>query len=603
MADGASAADAKSYREAMRAKAERLGGGEDAKEGVDASSFTPAEKLYGGVKTGMRPVSRQARASGGAVTGAHAASTPGRAPRKAGGGLGESYVNRDQKAANAEREGEYPNGGMKTGGRAHRQDGGGDWSKNVRSDAFAAGPRKEPTSADRARAKSDMDAYVASKRPPSETPKASGGRAHRAEGGYLPRQEAEGATMTRRLKNATGSSAAKEGGRPAAEDGRQGRAAGGRIGKQGGGPLATPLSAGMGGQGRFNFNYGPQASEGAKLGLKDGGRAKAHERYGHGPSCSCPSCRKGKAGGGGFNPLGALGGLIPLAISEMSGGDNDPNKNDALGPTAAAAGKRHGGRAKRAYGGDVHGRSAENRQFQEDAAESLGEPRRARTPLSPAARGEVDRIKRNISSGRATGGGVAEGALKQHRLEHKAIGKRAGGGLPSQSGQPRPSPLERLRANVTGAIQRGEKQPIVAQDADAKARARGGRSGKGKTNINIIIGTHPGGLNGQGGPPPGPNPALAIRPPPPPGAAPMPMPGGAPPPGAGAPMPMPIPVPMGGAGGPPGMPPPGMPPRARGGRAPKVGGEPQAGAGSGLGRLQKTAAYGRRSREGQGLRK
>jgi hypothetical protein len=345
-----------------------------------------------------------------------------------------------------------------------------------------------------------MDAYVASKRPPSETPKASGGRAHRAEGGYLPRQEAEGATLTRSLKNRTGSSDAEKGGRPAAEDGRQGRASGGRAHRQAGGPLATPLSAGMGGQGRMDFNYGPQASEGAKLGLKDGGRAKAHERYGHGPSCSCPSC-KGKAAGGRVGR--ATGGAAP-----------GPGENiGAVGQPS------------------FHHRAPKGENSS-----------RARTLASAEAR--------------ADGGEVGKGALRQHRLEHKVMGKAEGGRV---------------------------------------ARAHGGKSGKGKTNINIIIGAHPGGA-GAGAPPPGANPALALKPPP---AAPMPMPapGGTPPPGA-APMPMPIPVPMGGAGAPPGM-----PPRARGGRAPKVRGEPEAGSGSGLGRLQKAAEYGHRSREGQGLRK
>jgi hypothetical protein len=117
---------------------------------------------------------------------------------------------------------------------------------------------------------------------------------------------------------------------------------------------------------------------------------------------------------------------------------------------------------------------------------------------------------------------------------------------------------------------------------DRTAHARGGKAGKGKTNINIVIA--PGGMNPQAAAPPQPAglpPGGPMRPP----GMPMPMP---PPPGAaaGAPAAMPMPIPIPGPAGPPGPPPGG--PRARGGRAPK------AGAGSGLGRLQKAAAAARK---------
>ena len=119
------------------------------------------------------------------------------------------------------------------------------------------------------------------------------------------------------------------------------------------------------------------------------------------------------------------------------------------------------------------------------------------------------------------------------------------------------------------------------------AKKTGGRA-KGKTNIIISINPGAGAAQQQGMMPPG-NlpPGAGMRP----GAGAMPVPVAGPP-GAGAPppMPMPVPVPMpmgAGAGGPP-MPPPGVMPRKAGGRAYRSYKDMDAGAGSGLGRLEKT---------------
>lgn len=143
---------------------------------------------------------------------------------------------------------------------------------------------------------------------------------------------------------------------------------------------------------------------------------------------------------------------------------------------------------------------------------------------------------------------------------------------------------------------------------DRPGRAAGGRTGESKSkksgsskpksggksgapNINIIVA--PGG-GGAGKPPIGPSPGVGGPPPimpkppmgPPPGAGAMPPPGG--PPGAGAP-PMPPPRPPMGS--------PGMP-RKNGGRATV---NMDAGAASGLGRLEKIKDYGKKTlKEGQG---
>jgi hypothetical protein len=119
------------------------------------------------------------------------------------------------------------------------------------------------------------------------------------------------------------------------------------------------------------------------------------------------------------------------------------------------------------------------------------------------------------------------------------------------------------------------------------AKKAGGRA-KGKTNIIISINPGAGAAQQQGMMPPGNLPPGAGGRP---GAPAMPVPVAGPP-GAGAPppMPMPVPVPMpmgAGAGGPP-MPPPGAMPRKAGGRAYRSYKDMDAGAGSGLGRLEKT---------------
>jgi hypothetical protein len=185
-------------------------------------------------------------------------------------------------------------------------------------------------------------------------------------------------------------------------------------------------------------------------------------------------------------------------------------------------------------------------------------------------------VKPSARTGKLGGGtaGVLGGGLagilademsKDDEKKHGGRAKRKdGGGVFTGPGYP---------GKVPGVVPGGRE-----------AHARGGKArGKSKININIISGK-PAGMGdmmggGMGGPTP-PPPGMAGAPA---GGRPIPVPpapgGGAP---APAPMPIPYPVPMGGAGGPPPM------PRKAGGRTYRSYKDMDAGAGSGVGRLEKT---------------
>jgi hypothetical protein len=121
---------AKQYRAAMRAKAQRLGGDMSAGK-VDASDFGPVEgsdPLNADVKTGLRPVSKRAFARGGAVSGGEHHAHGGRAGRKAGGGtpkrIADEISMNDIKDANKSLYGSKHVGGVKDGGKVKKAGGG-----------------------------------------------------------------------------------------------------------------------------------------------------------------------------------------------------------------------------------------------------------------------------------------------------------------------------------------------------------------------------------------------------------------------------------------------------------------------------------------------
>lgn len=114
--------EAARLREEGKAKVQRLLR-TDPKERCDASGYTPPDALDADVQTGPRPVSRrQFRHGGVAMSGDASRARADRMMRKLGGSTpitANSFINRDVKEANQERDGYKHIGGMKRGGAAH----------------------------------------------------------------------------------------------------------------------------------------------------------------------------------------------------------------------------------------------------------------------------------------------------------------------------------------------------------------------------------------------------------------------------------------------------------------------------------------------------
>lgn len=158
---------AKEARKAMKAKAARIARG-DPRAKVDSSSWSPSEPMNTGDPTGMLPISRRQFKRGGKVEGEQAKVRADRAPRATGGkALVNDFINRNDRDANEEREGNKHIGGFKRGGRTGKDLGG---SLSMLSPALMA--------ANALRGKKDDDGPGL-----SVAGKKSGGRAHKANGG------------------------------------------------------------------------------------------------------------------------------------------------------------------------------------------------------------------------------------------------------------------------------------------------------------------------------------------------------------------------------------------------------------------------------------
>jgi hypothetical protein len=130
---------AKTAREAMKAKANRLGSDRQL-EKVDSSTWTPPGLLNAQAKTGMRPISKPKFKKGGKISGQVGVKHAGRKARKSGGRAlsADSLINRDVKEANEQREGIKHIGALKRGGKAMRK------ARNTGGDAIAEYLEKNP---------------------------------------------------------------------------------------------------------------------------------------------------------------------------------------------------------------------------------------------------------------------------------------------------------------------------------------------------------------------------------------------------------------------------------------------------------------------------
>jgi len=224
--------------------------------------------------------------------------------------------------------------------------------------------------------------------------------------------------------------------------------------------------------------------------------------------------------------------------------------------------RKHGGRTKKMMGGPMMGGGMMGNDPRLDMVKKQAMNFQG-NPVTPGAK-KGGKIERHSDE-------AMDKALIKKMVKPEARAKRQdGGGVFSGAGYPN---------KIPGVVPGGRT-----------ARKEGGRTSKSKgkgTNINIIISPGKDGAGGMPGLPPMMGPGLP--PGPPPGMPPMMPPGGAPPM-----MPPPGPPPGMPMGLPPGLPPGLGMPRKSGGRTYRSYEDMDAGAGSGLGRLEKTEIQSRK---------
>ena len=567
---------AKSARAAMKAKAKRLGEARSAGK-VSSSDWTPPEELNADVKTGMRPVSRRAFKKGGKVMGDCNAPRADRKPRKAGGKaeykaeateFANAKVNRNVKAANEEREGKKHIGGMKKGGRAQKNAGGDAIGEYLdKNPAPARAPEKSvplppPRPKNLDKPKEPQADITDPKNWPStiNSPRKSGGkvdkktgRAKKMMGGPMmnPNQMMGGIT-------------------PAAMGGGNMGQSGSMVGPDPRMGMVSPKSM------EFGQNM-------VTPGLKKGGKVTAESedykalRQKGGTQVMKKGGRAGKAGGGlteGMKRLMSRGSQMPRPSISQEDKEADALREQGRGV------KRLLGQMPRAKGGKVHKDEAMDKALikkmvKPEARKGKNHGGVLKGAAYDLAKDETKtfmKSKLEDAMGASGKSGMAN-FKKGGRTDRK--GKFGGGGLGMLGG---------LIPMALGSMGGKDKGKDEKKHGGRTARKAGGRTkAKGKTNINIMISAgkpEAPGIGPMDMPPPpmgGPGAApipLAMPKAPGPQAAPMPM-----------PIPMPMPMPGAAPGGAPPMP---RKTGGRVSKVAKSYKDMEAGAGSGEGRLQKT---------------
>jgi hypothetical protein len=546
----------------MRAKIHRLTSAGSGK--VDASDYGPEQVLNSEAKTGMRPISRRAYKKGGKVvasSGADAPQNAGKKPRSGNKHLTvDALVNRNLKDANEDREGKKHIGGLKNGGRAKAFEGSAKDEKQDKKLAKKYGMSMESWE------KSKMDDKHDSQK--SMKGLKEGGRTGKKLGGIL-----KDATKYGALGLGIGALA---GGNPGAAGALGGLAGLGAhfLGKKKDGAAPAPAVAGKKEGGGLYANIHAKReriADGSKERMRKAGSkgAPTEEAF-------KKSARTAKAYGGNLSSLEMnKGGRAKRA----GGGYNGP---DPAASAESAARMAEQERLEREF---------MDRMDRQEKMPPRPKPKPPAKRMPPPTYQMPDRVPSDdYSKGGRTVFDVEKGSttVRNPNADYERAGSYGGHQIWRSKSDPKQHLVVRGDNTVhsmmdgdTAGVKRalrdfGLDTLSYKEGDDERAERKAGGRTKGKTNINIVIATGKGQQDGQPDMPPMPSPqGVPVQMPPPP-----------PPPQAAAPMPMPMPMPMPPAGGP--GPGPAPMPRKAGGRTYRSYKDMDAGAGSGLGRSEKT---------------